>query len=95
MWDKTYGGTEWDRGPSLVATSDGGYALAGYAGYVGPFSAGSGDFWLVKTEAEDTTEPSPTDGTAIALPIEYAYVAVIAVLIVVVLIAVIAYRKRK
>jgi len=35
----------------LVVTSDGGYALAGYAGHTGPFSAGSGDFWLVKTDA--------------------------------------------
>jgi hypothetical protein len=92
MWDKTYGGTEWDRMPSLVATSDGGYALAGDTTSSG---AGGYDFWLVKTEAEYTTEPSPTDGSAQALPMEYVYVAVIAVLIVVVVIAVIAYMKRK
>ncbi len=91
-WSQTYGGTGDDTADSVVQTSDGGYALAGDTTSSG---AGGYDFWLVKTEAEDTTEPSPTDGSALALPIEYVYVAVIAVLIVVVLIAVIAYRKRK
>ena len=48
MWDKTYGGTERDRGPSLVVTSDGGYAITGYTT---SFGAGSSDWWLVKTDA--------------------------------------------
>ena len=41
MWSQTYGGTGDDGALSLVATSDGGYALAGQKG---------GDFWLVKTD---------------------------------------------
>jgi hypothetical protein len=48
QWNKTYGGTGTDRAFALVATVDGGYALAGQTG---SFGAGSGDFWLVKTDA--------------------------------------------
>jgi hypothetical protein len=43
QWNKTYGDL---HASSLVATADGGYALAGTA-----TSAGSGHFWLVKTDA--------------------------------------------
>lgn len=46
-WNRTYGGPYWDGANALVATSDGGYALAGYTGSSG---AGNTDFWLVKTD---------------------------------------------
>ena len=46
-WNKTYGGISEDVARSLVATSDGGYALAGYTK---SFGAGSYDVWLVKTD---------------------------------------------
>ena len=57
IWSRTYGGTGDDVANSLIATSDGGYALAGST-----FSFGSGEyqqvsggipenFWLVKTDA--------------------------------------------
>jgi hypothetical protein len=46
-WNQTYGGTSSDVAYSLVATSDGGYAIAGETW---SFGAGSGDFWLVKTD---------------------------------------------
>ncbi len=45
LWNKTYGGANHDRAQSVVRTSDGGYALAGYTGSYG---AGAYDFWLVK-----------------------------------------------
>jgi hypothetical protein len=45
-WNQTYGGISDDVARSLVATSDGGYALAGYTK---SFGAGSYDCWLVKT----------------------------------------------
>jgi hypothetical protein len=47
QWNKTYGGTLYDGAFSLVATSDGGYVLAGYTE---SFGAGGRDFWLVKTD---------------------------------------------
>jgi hypothetical protein len=47
-WNRTYGGTGGDHAYSLVATSDGGYALAGETG---SFGAGEADFWLIKTDA--------------------------------------------
>jgi hypothetical protein len=52
-WNCTYAGEDWDRVNSLVKTSDGGYALAGYT-Y--SFSAGFGDFWLIKTDSSGNME---------------------------------------
>ena len=46
-WSQTYGGTEDDYAHSLVKTSDGGYAIAGWTN---SFGAGSWDFWLIKTD---------------------------------------------
>ncbi len=46
-WNQTYGGTEYDAAYTLVATSDGGFALAGYTR---SFGAGESDFWLIKTD---------------------------------------------
>ena len=45
MWSKTYGGTGYDQGYSLVATSDGGYAVAGVT------DSNNGDVLLIKTDA--------------------------------------------
>jgi hypothetical protein len=46
MWNQTYGyATSDEDGCSLVATSDGGYAILGYTG-----SMASELFWLVKTD---------------------------------------------
>jgi len=52
-WNQTYGGTEYEVAYSLVATSDGGYALAGSTR---SFGAGGYDFWLVKTDANGIPE---------------------------------------
>jgi len=49
QWNKTYGGTGDERAKSMVQIGDGGYA---FVGYTDSFGAGSGDFWLVKTEVE-------------------------------------------
>ena len=59
MWSKTYGGKSEDIAYSLVETSDGGYAIAGYTG---SFGAGGDDFWLVKTDAEGNMEWNQTYG---------------------------------
>jgi hypothetical protein len=87
-WNQTYGGTGKDGAYCVVQTGDGGYALAAETSEIGTENY---DFWLIKTKAEDTTEPPPTG----ALPMEYVYVAVAAVVIAVVAIGIIAYKKRK
>lgn len=52
-WIITFGGSRSDQANSLVATSDGDYAIAGCAYYSHPFYS---DFWLVKTAAFGNTE---------------------------------------
>jgi hypothetical protein len=49
QWNRTYGGAEFDIASSLVATSDGGYTIAGYT-Y--SFGAGNSDLWLIKTDEQ-------------------------------------------
>ena len=58
-WDKTFGGSECDGARSVQQTSDGGYILAGGTHSYG---AGSGDFWLVKTDSDGTKEWDKTFG---------------------------------
>jgi hypothetical protein len=45
MWSKTYGGTGYDQGYTLVATSDGGYAIAGVT------DSNNGDVLLIKIDS--------------------------------------------
>jgi hypothetical protein len=59
LWNKTYGGPKDDAAYSLVATSDGGYALAGETM---SFGAGINDFWLVKTDALGNMQWNKTYG---------------------------------
>jgi len=49
IWTKTFGGTERDRGNSLVEAGDGGYVITGYTE---SFGAGSKDIVLVKTDSD-------------------------------------------
>jgi hypothetical protein len=56
-WNQTYGGKEHEEAYSLVVTSDGGYALAGYTE---SFGAGGADFWLIKTDAYGNVEWNQT-----------------------------------
>jgi hypothetical protein len=48
IWDKLYGGSDWDEGNSVAELSDGSLAIAGFA--VG-FGQGARDMFLVKTNA--------------------------------------------
>ena len=46
-WSKAYGGSDWDSAYSLVATSDGGYMMAGETMSASSFLS---DCWLIKTD---------------------------------------------
>jgi hypothetical protein len=59
MWSRTYGGEDGELAFSLVVTSDGGYALAGYT-Y--SFGAGGSNFWLVKTDSYGNMQWNKTYG---------------------------------
>jgi hypothetical protein len=48
LWDKTFGGSNYDYAESLIQTADGGYAVAGYTRSYG---AGDGDFWVIKLDS--------------------------------------------
>ncbi len=52
-WSKTFGGGGQDEAYSVIQTSDGGYALAGYTGSYG---AGEANYWLVKTDSSGNME---------------------------------------
>jgi hypothetical protein len=57
-WNKTYG-SGYEENPSLVQTSDGGYALASITT---PFGGGASDWWLVKTDSNGDMEWNQTYG---------------------------------
>jgi len=59
QWERTYGGPYGDSALSVIQTSDGGYAMTGYA-Y--PLGAGNMDFWLVKTNSTGHEQWNQTYG---------------------------------
>ncbi|MHA2635190.1 MAG: InlB B-repeat-containing protein [bacterium JZ-2024 1] len=68
LWQKTYGGGNWDRAYSIQQTSDGGYIVAGdtYS-----FGAGSSDIWVLKLDANGNIHgctPANFVGTSYATP---------------------------
>ncbi len=46
-WEKTYGGSDYDGANSLIQTTDGGYAVAGWTSSKG---AGYSDVWIIKLD---------------------------------------------
>ena len=84
-WDRTYGGSGYDEAHSLVQTTDGGYAVAGYTSSKG---VGKQDVWVVKLdskgnlqsgvskldyETETETEANTTSIQTITVPIFDSY----------------------
>jgi hypothetical protein len=62
VWDRTYGGSNYDYGRSVVQTFDGGYAIAGYTD---SFGGGDMDLWLVKTDVTGNHQWNQTYGGTI------------------------------
>ncbi len=60
QWNKTYGGQYNDNAWSMVKTSDGGYAMAGFTNNYGALN---GDYYLVKIDASGTAQWNRTYGT--------------------------------
>ena len=53
LWTKTFGGTPWEVGFSVIQTDDGGYVISGAMDQ----STGSGhDAWIITTDAEGNEE---------------------------------------
>jgi hypothetical protein len=59
QWTRTIGGKDADGGSSLIQTSDGGYAIAGYTF---SFGAGETDVYLVKLDANGNLQWNRTIG---------------------------------
>jgi hypothetical protein len=61
LWDKRYGGDDWDVLNSMIRTSDSGYLLGGrtYSGRGGDISEerkGPADYWIVKIDSNGTKQ---------------------------------------
>ena len=59
QWTKTIGGKDFEAGRSLIQTSDGGYAIAGFTG---SFGAGGWDVYVVKLDASGNLQWTKTIG---------------------------------
>ncbi|MBI2967427.1 MAG: T9SS type A sorting domain-containing protein [Bacteroidetes bacterium] len=59
LWQKTFGGTDWDLGYSLKITPDSGFAIAGETYSYG---AGDADVFLVKTDKDGNLQWQKTYG---------------------------------
>jgi len=52
VWDRFFGGPQWDDGFSVTETWEGGFAVTGYTDTDGPSEDTGYDLWIVKTDAE-------------------------------------------
>jgi hypothetical protein len=87
-WSQTYGGSGDDEAYSLVQTSDGGYALAGFTASYG---AGSYDAFLVKTDSSGNSVMPQSSPFSIPYS---TIVIVLIILIPIIAVAVIARSRR-
>jgi len=61
LWNKTYGGLNFEASCAIVHTTDGGYA---FGGTTQSFGAGGIDFWLVKLDINGNMQWNKTFGSA-------------------------------
>jgi uncharacterized delta-60 repeat protein len=61
VWQKTYGGAQWDEARSLGLTSDGGFIVAGYTQ---SFGAGRADAWALRLTGDGSVAWQKTFGGA-------------------------------
>ncbi len=59
QWTRTIGGSKDDEGVSIIQTSDGGYAVAGWTG---SFGAGGADVYVVKLDEDGNVQWTRTIG---------------------------------
>ncbi len=59
IWTRTFGGTSYDGGYSVLQTADGDYVIAGWTR---SFGAGDYDVWFIKTDAAGNTTWTRTFG---------------------------------
>ena len=59
QWQKTFGGSYEDYGPSVQQTTDGGYVIAGF---ILSFGAGANDVYLIKTDPNGDSQWQKTFG---------------------------------
>jgi hypothetical protein len=88
QWSQTYGGSDDDEAYSLVQTSDGGYALAGFTASYG---AGSYDAFLVKTDSSGNSvmpQSSP-------FSIPYAAIVIVLIIVVIIIVVMVIARSRR
>ena len=65
VWDKSYGGSQFEDGQSVALSKDGGFIIAGNSKSAGMdviTNAGENDIWLIKTDAHGNMEWQKTFG---------------------------------
>ncbi len=87
QWNEAYGGSGDNEAYSMIQTSDGGYALAGFTDSYG---AGSYDVWLVKTDSSGNSVMPQS--SLIPIPLSTIGIMVI-IAAIVILVAVVGYRR--